>query len=190
MVPRLRTWGSPIVAAALGDGRAPLGSSAEVATSSVHGAGADHDLARRRSRMPASSGMRLMSISSCGSLRRSFISGTRLWPPARSLPAPSAAAILRQRVVERGGARVVECRRRSRLPSVDDAPQLLGPQHHVDVRHAELGQRVHRRVDDARRRARACRLRRRLWRRAGSPASASPWQCSSKRGKSVARGIA
>ena len=33
-----------------------------------------------------------MSISACGSLRRSFISGTRLWPPAMSLP-PSPAAV-------------------------------------------------------------------------------------------------
>ena len=41
--------------------------------------------------MPASSGMRAMSISAFGSLRRSFISGTRLCPPASSLPSPFAA---------------------------------------------------------------------------------------------------
>ena len=35
--------------------------------------------------------MRLMSMSTCGSLRRSFISGTRLWPPAMNLPPPPAA---------------------------------------------------------------------------------------------------
>ena len=60
---------------------------------------------------------------------------------------------LRQRIVERRGALVVECRRNHAWPPLDDAPQLLGPQHHVDVLHAELAQRVDGRGDDARRRA-------------------------------------
>ena len=54
--------------------------------------------------------MRAMSMSAVGSLSRSFISGTRLWPPASSLPPPSAPQ-LRDRVVERRGAVVVECGR-------------------------------------------------------------------------------
>ena len=35
--------------------------------------------------------MRAMSIRILGSLRRSFISGTRLWPPAMNLPSPLLA---------------------------------------------------------------------------------------------------
>ena len=46
------------------------------------------------SRMPAKPGTCATSISTAGSLSRSFISGTRLWPPAISLPAPPAAASL------------------------------------------------------------------------------------------------
>ena len=42
-------------------------------------------------RIPARSGIRAMSISSLGSLRRSFISGTRLWPPAMNFASPFAA---------------------------------------------------------------------------------------------------
>ena len=37
--------------------------------------------------------------------------------------------------------------------AIDDPPQLLGPQHHVDVFHAERAQRVDRRRHDARRRS-------------------------------------
>jgi ferredoxin len=37
------------------------------------------------SRMPRSSGMRLMSIRWAGCAKRSFIMGSRLWPPASSL---------------------------------------------------------------------------------------------------------
>jgi hypothetical protein len=44
--------------------------------------------------IPDRPGMRAMSINTCGSLRRSFISGTRLCPPAISLPLPLAAASL------------------------------------------------------------------------------------------------
>ncbi len=40
------------------------------------------------SRIPDSSGMRAISISVLGSLSRSFMSGTRLWPPAMNLPSP------------------------------------------------------------------------------------------------------
>ena len=66
---------------------------------------------------------------------------------------------LRQRIVDRGGTLIVECDRDHAWPpwraarAVNDAPQLLGPQHHVDVLHAELAQRVNRRRDDAGRRA-------------------------------------
>ena len=102
-----------------------------------------------------------------GSLSRSFISGTRLWPPAMQLAVAVGRLQLRQRIVERRGALVVECGRESlRWPPLNDAPQLFGPQHHVDVLHAELAQRVDRRGDDARASSRACRLRRRPSRRA------------------------
>ena len=38
--------------------------------------------------------MRAMSMRSFGSASRNFISGTRLWPPAMSLPLPLADASL------------------------------------------------------------------------------------------------
>src|SRR5262245_29956646 len=46
----------------------------------------------------------------------------------------------------------------SRLASVNDAPQFLGPQHHVDVLHAEPAQPVNRGGDDAGRRAQRARF--------------------------------
>jgi hypothetical protein len=56
----------------------------------VHGAGADLDLVVLLAD-PGQAGMRAMSISVFGSLRRSFISGTRLWPPAMNFPSPLLA---------------------------------------------------------------------------------------------------
>ena len=55
--------------------------------------------------------MRAMSISVPGSLNRSFMSGTRLWPPAIELAPAVGRAKLGERVVERRGAAVLECRR-------------------------------------------------------------------------------
>ena len=74
----------------LGDDRALLLQQRRRGDVVVHGAGADLDLAVRLADA-GQSGMRAMSISTFGSLRRSFISGTRLWPPAMNLPSPSAA---------------------------------------------------------------------------------------------------
>ena len=105
------------------------------------------------SRMPDRPGMRAMSISVSGSLSRSFMSGTRLWPPAMSLPSPLAArsfASASSSDVARLYSNVVEITSRA---SLDDAPQFFGPEHHVDVLDAELAERVDRRGDDARRRA-------------------------------------
>ena len=79
-------------------------------------------------------------------------------------PSAAAASRARRRATSRGCSRM---RWRSRLASLDDAPQLFGPQHHVDVLHAELAQRVDRRRRRCTASSRACRPRRRPWRRAG-----------------------
>jgi hypothetical protein len=55
--------------------------------------------------------------------------------------AAAVARQLRERVVDRGRA-LVSNAVGSRLASLDDAPQLFWPQHHVDVRHAEPAHRV------------------------------------------------
>ena len=55
--------------------------------------------------------MRAMSISTPGSLSRSFISGTRLCPPASELAVAARRLQLRQRIVERRRPLVIECGR-------------------------------------------------------------------------------
>ena len=81
--------------------------------------------------MPAKSGMWATSIRTAGSLSRSFISGTRLCPPAMSFPAPPAAASFASASsseVARSYSNAVGIMREAPGPSaaVDDAPQLLG----------------------------------------------------------------
>ena len=130
------------------------------------------------SRMPASPGMRAMSISTVGSLSRSFISGTRLWPPAISLPPPLLArsfASASSIDVARLYSNVVGSRPPS-LARLDDAPQLFGPQHHVDVLHAELAERVDGCDDDARRRAERAGFADAFRAERIAPALASPWR--------------
>ena len=69
------------------------------------------------SRMPERPGMRAMSISVCGSLSRSFISGTRLWPPAMNLPSPLAAASFASASSSDVARAVFECGRDHALAS-------------------------------------------------------------------------
>ena len=189
-MPRLRTCGSPIVVGRVGERRALVAQQRRRGHVVVR-------RGRRRSRScrPSrgcrqSPGMRAMSMSVAGSLSRSFISGTRLWPPASSLALPPAAPSLASASSSDVARCVVECGRESRLASLDDAPQLFGPQHHVDVLHAELAQRVDRRRHDARASSRACRPRRTPLAPSGLTGVGVTVVCSSKRGKSVARGIA
>jgi hypothetical protein len=74
----------------IGDGRTFLAQQRGRSHVVMHRARPDLDLPSF-SRMPDRPGILAMSISACGSLRRSFMSGTRLWPPAMSLAPPPAA---------------------------------------------------------------------------------------------------
>ena len=135
--------------------------------------------------------MRAMSISIFGSLRRSFISGTRLWPPAMNFPSPLLAASFASASssdVARLYSNAVDITTAC-LP-LDDAPQLFRPQHHVDVFHAELAERIDGRVDDARRRAERAGFADAFGARTGCTGVGVTVAASSKRGKSIARGIA
>src|SRR5437773_5001382 len=89
-VPRLRTCGSPIEAAHSAIAGHALRRSADDATS-WWTVPAPISIFPSFSRMPERPGMRAMSINALGSLSRSFISGTRLWPPAMNFPAPLLA---------------------------------------------------------------------------------------------------
>jgi hypothetical protein len=64
----------------------------------VRRAGADLD--RRRLADAGQAGTRAMSMSTAGSLSRSFIVGTRLWPPAMSLPVAVGRLQLGERVLD------------------------------------------------------------------------------------------
>ena len=84
MVPRLRTCGSAISSAASGS-KGRCFCKRDEAISSFSLVMAPMRMTPPLSLMPRNSGMRLMSISVPGCAKRSFIIGSRLWPPANSL---------------------------------------------------------------------------------------------------------
>ena len=82
IVPRLRTWRSAI----RGSASAMSSSCVTVGSASSCAYVVSAPIASRpsgRARMPRSSSSRPMSISRSGRARRSFMRGSRLWPPAR-----------------------------------------------------------------------------------------------------------
>ena len=104
-------------------------------------------------RMPDRPGMRAMSISVFG------LAQPKLHQRDQTVTAGDELALAiasREASRARRPATWPGCTRmpsKSRPASLDDAPQLFGPKHHVDVFHAELAERIDRRGDDARRRA-------------------------------------
>jgi hypothetical protein len=101
IVPRLRTAGEPMPAAAWATARAPRSTSGGGGDGAVARHRADHDLVAS-CRMPVSSSMPARSTSASGEASRSRIIGTSDWPPAIGF-APSRSAC--QRLVD-GVARV------------------------------------------------------------------------------------
>ena len=93
-----------------------------------------------------------MSMSTLGSLRRSFISGTRLCPPAMILPLVEAGQVC-QRVLDRRGATIVECDGNHAWPPWMMRHSFSGLSAMSRCFTPEPTQRVDRRRDDARRRA-------------------------------------
>ena len=81
-----------------------------------------------------------------GARARSLPGGAQRPPAADSFTSASASGAL---VRTRKSSRDHTSRARGRPVAVNDAPQLLGPQHHVEVPHPEPAQRVDRRGDDA-----------------------------------------
>ena len=98
-----------------------------------------------------------MSTSTLGWARRSFISGSRLWPPARNLASSPCWPMQADRLLGRLGPDVVECCGDHGLPPwrswrrrLDGGPHVLRAGGHRDVADAETGQRVDDGVDDGR----------------------------------------
>src|SRR5579884_360717 len=119
MVPRLRTWASPIRPAASARPGACRRTTSETATSACRVSAPM--ISRSPSvRMPLMLGRRPMSIRYLGSCRRSFMAGTRLWPPASSLA--SSPYWLKRLIASwrEPGARY------SKLAGYIGAPHLLG----------------------------------------------------------------
>ena len=160
-VPRLRTWTSPIVVRARP--RGPVEWS-PARRRSRRRSSARRSRARRRaaSRMPLSSARPPMSMSCSGWASRSFISGSRLWPPAMTLaPSRGERASASSTLAAR---RYSNARRDHAWPPfarLDRAPHLLRGVRHVEVADAERAERVDDGVGDRGGATRCSRPRRR-----------------------------
>ena len=99
-VPRLRIWACATKLKRLGQQRPVVGHQRRAPRASTGASSPRSAACRPARRIPASAPMRLRSIRCSGWARRKLSSGTRLWPPASTLPSSPCSASRLERLVD------------------------------------------------------------------------------------------